>query len=102
MRADYYKEEVEEESEVEDESEEESEGEDESEKEKEPPRISRSFKTDHCVICMENQPNILFYDCMHICVCSNCEENTLNRCPYCRAIAIEKICIQKNMQVNFF
>ena len=59
----------------------------------EPSRISRSFKTDHCVICMENPPNVLFYKCMHICTCSNCKENTLNRCPYCRAIAIEKICI---------
>ena len=88
LRADYYKEEVEEESEVEDELEEEKE-----EEEEEPPRISRSFKTDHCVICMENQPKFLFYACMHISVYSNCEENTLNHCPYCRAIMIEKICI---------
>ena len=59
----------------------------------EPHRVSRSFRTDHCVICMGSSPNILFYDCMHICTCSNCKENACNRCPYCRAIVIEKIYI---------
>ena len=59
----------------------------------EPLKPLKSFKTDHCVICMKKPPNILFYNCMHICTFSNCEENTLNCCPYCRAIVIETICI---------
>ena len=77
-----------------DEQDEEEEDEDEEEEEKEEEPL-KPLKTDHCVICMENPPNIFFYNCMHICTCSNCEVNTLNRCPYCRAIAIEKICIKK-------
>ena len=60
----------------------------------EPVKITKAFKADQCVICLTNLPNILFYDCMHICTCLECEElNPLNSCPYCRAIAIEKNCI---------
>ena len=62
----------------------------------EPVKTTKSFKTEQCVICLTNQPNILFYDCMHICTCLECEEfKPLNSCPYCRAIAIEKNCILK-------
>ena len=62
--------------------------------EEEPVKITKLFKTDQCVICLNNQPNILFYDCMHICTCLECEElKPLNSCPNCRAIAIEKNCI---------
>ena len=60
----------------------------------EPVKITKSLKMDQCVICLNNQPNILFYDCMHICTCLECEElKPLNSCPYCRAIAIKNICI---------
>ena len=64
--------------------------------EDEPPRLTRSFKTDHCVICMDNPSNILFYDCMHICTCSECEENRpLHACPYCKTRTVEKIVFKK-------
>ena len=60
----------------------------------EPVKITQAFKTDQYVICLTNQLNILFYDCMHIWTCLECKElNPLNSCPYCRATAIENICI---------
>ena len=29
----------------------------------------KTFKTDDCVICLDNKPNVLFCNCGHICVC---------------------------------
>ena len=55
---------------------------DEENDEETPPKLTKSYKTEHCVICMEKEANILFYDCMHICICLGCEENShLNQCP---------------------
>ena len=57
----------------------------------EPPKLSTSFKPDKCVLCLSNEPNILFSNSKHICICLECEEiNPLNSCPYCRSIVIEK------------
>ena len=57
---------------------------DESEDE-EPPRVSMPFKTDKCVVCLNNEPKILFYNCLHYCVCSECKEtNPFRKCPSCR------------------
>ena len=95
MRADYYNEEVEEESEAEDESEveEEWEVEDESEKE-EPPKVSKSFKTDQCVVCLSKEPSVLFLECLHYCVCLECEETSpFRKCPSCRKSIETKVII---------
>ena len=60
----------------------------------EQPRLTNSFKTDQCVICLRTEPNISCYDCMHICICLECERiRLLNTGPYCRAVVLEKICI---------
>ena len=60
----------------------------------ETPTITKSFKPDKCVICLSNEPNILFSNCNHICICLECEEvNPLNSCPYCRSNVIKKKCI---------
>ena len=89
LRADYYKEEVKEESEVEDESEEEKE-----EEEEEQSKVSRSFKTDQCVVCLSKEPRILFFNCLHYCVCSECEEaNPFRKCPSCRTRIETKVMI---------
>ena len=29
----------------------------------------KSYKEDKCVVCLNNEPKILFYDCVHYCVC---------------------------------
>ena len=86
--ADYYIEEIEGEEEEEDIEVEITRGEDEDE---ETPKVTKSFKPDKCVICLSNEPNILFSNCKHICICLECKEvNPLNSCPYCRSIVIEK------------
>ena len=46
---------------------------------------SQSFKSDECVICLTNQPNILFCNCGHIRICKECDKiRTLSVCPVCK------------------
>ena len=56
--------------------------------ENEEPRIinaSQSFKSNECVICLTNPPNILFCNCGHLCLCSECErKKNSNKCFICR------------------
>ena len=45
----------------------------------------QSFKSDECVICLTNQPNILFCNCGHICICGKCNKlKSLSTCPICK------------------
>ena len=38
-----------------------------------------------CVICLENKSNILYLDCLHVCVCNVCDsKGKFNKCPLCR------------------
>ena len=38
-----------------------------------------------CIICFENKPNILFLECLHVCVCNVCDsKDRFNKCPMCR------------------
>ena len=47
--------------------------------------IKTPIKEDECVVCYENKPNILFTDCLHICVCLECDKTgNFNKCPICR------------------
>ena len=39
-----------------------------------PPTPLKSFRTDTCVISLIKEPNILFTDCRHICICLECEK----------------------------
>ena len=46
---------------------------------------SQCFKSENCVICLNNPPNVLFCNCGHICFCSECEKlKNSNRCPLCK------------------
>ena len=46
---------------------------------------SLSFKSNECVICLTNPPNVLFCNCGHLCLCSECERKKLsNKCPICK------------------
>ena len=64
------------------------EGEEESEEEsKEEPviNIDKSFKSDECVICLTNLPNVLFCYCGHLCFCEERDKvETLNTFPVCK------------------
>ena len=59
-----------------------SEEEDDSEDE-EPPR--KTITESECIICFENKPNILFLECLHVCVCNVCDsKGKFSKCPICR------------------
>ena len=46
---------------------------------------SLSFKSNECVICLTNPPNVLFCNCGHPCLCSKCERKKIsNKCPICK------------------
>ena len=46
---------------------------------------SQSFKSNECVICLTNPPNVLFCNCGHLCLCSECERKKIsNKCPICK------------------
>ena len=61
--------------------------EDEKETDEEPKIInpSKIFKSDECIICMDNKPNILFCNCGHISICAECYKlKSLSACPICK------------------
>ena len=58
------------------------------------PHLNKSFKTETCVICLTNKPNILLYDCNHTCICLSCNsQGQILDCPTCRKTIVEKILI---------
>ena len=64
----------------------------------EPKPLEESFRIDKCVICLENEPNILFTDCNHICTCSECEKIKQSvKCSYCRTEISRRIKIKKKI-----
>ena len=47
----------------------------------------KTYKTDECVICMENKSYVLYCDCGHICICEECIKiKRFNRCPICKTL----------------
>ena len=46
---------------------------------------SKIFKSEECVICLTNQPTILFCNCGHLCNCAECYKfKSLSACPVCK------------------
>ena len=47
--------------------------------------IKKTITASECIICFENKPNMLFLDCMHLCVCNGCDsKGKFYKCPMCR------------------
>ena len=47
--------------------------------------LFKIFKSDECIICLTNQPNVLFCNCGHLCYCVKCYKiKTLSTCPICK------------------
>ena len=47
--------------------------------------LFKIFKSDECIICMVNKPNILFCNCGHLCECDKCYKiKTPSTCPICK------------------
>ena len=53
------------------------------------------FKSEKCIICLNNPSNVLFCFCGHIPICSECNEiNPLDNCPICKTKNIVKRIIE--------
>ena len=47
--------------------------------------LFKIFKSDECIICMTNKPNIIFCNCGHLCYCVKCYKiKTPSTCPICK------------------
>ena len=46
---------------------------------------NKTFKTEECLICTENIPNVIFCGCGHLCVCDECVKTYRSyKCPMCK------------------
>ena len=64
----------------------------EEEEEEKPITVIKSFREDKCVVCLSKELKVLVYDCMHYCVCLECEEiKPFGSCPCCRTCISTKI-----------
>ena len=47
--------------------------------------IKNTITESECIICFENKSNILYLECLHVCVCNVCDsKGRFNKCPLCR------------------
>ena len=47
--------------------------------------LFKIFKSDECIICLTNKPNIIFCNCGHLCYCVKCYKiKTFSTCPICK------------------
>ena len=54
------------------------------EKEKLSINYFKTFKLEQCVICLEEEPKVLFCNCGHICICEKCASHRYDNCPVCK------------------
>ena len=55
---------------------------------------TETYREDYCVICLEEEPNILYLDCGHIAVCDRCDRSKKTgryKCDMCRSRVFERI-----------
>ena len=61
-----------------------SDGSDDEEKEELSINDFKTFKLEQCVICLEEEPKVLFCNCGHICICEKCLVRRYDNCPVCK------------------
>ena len=45
----------------------------------------KTISETECIVCFENKPNLLYSECLHICVCVSCDtKGKFTKCPLCR------------------
>ena len=44
----------------------------------------KTFKLEQCVICLEEEPKVLFCNCGHLCICEKCLVRRFDNCPVCK------------------
>ena len=46
---------------------------------------SKIFKSEECIICLSNHPDVLFCNCGHIPICVECsKKKKFTECPVCK------------------
>ena len=60
------------------------ESEEENTREEFPINDYKTFKSDQCVICLEEEPKVLFCSCGHLCICEKCASHRYDNCPVCK------------------
>ena len=57
-----------------------------------PPKLELAFRNDKCSICLDNKSDVLILPCLHISVCSLCDNiGNLTKCSVCRGVIFRKI-----------
>ena len=47
--------------------------------------VKKTITEPECIICFEKTPNMLYTDCLHLCVCNVCDsKGRFSKCPLCR------------------
>ena len=47
--------------------------------------VKKTITESECIICFENKPNMLYTDCLHLCICNSCDrKGKFTKCPLCR------------------
>ena len=44
----------------------------------------KTFKLEQCVICLKEEPKVLFCNCGHLCICEKCLVRRFDNCPVCK------------------
>ena len=44
----------------------------------------KTFKLEQCVICLVEEPKVLFCNCGHLCICEKCLVHRYDNCPVCK------------------
>ena len=61
--------------------------EDDLEEDPAPVAVSEPFHSDQCVVCLSKKPELLFVNCLHRCMCLECEKTSpFHKCPSCRTL----------------
>ena len=48
--------------------------------------VKKTITESECIVCFENKSNMLYTDCLHLCVCNSCDrKGKFTKCPICRA-----------------
>ena len=48
--------------------------------------VKKTITEPECIICFGNKSNMLYLECLHVCVCNVCDsKGRFNKCPMCRA-----------------
>ena len=61
----------------------------------EPTPLKKAVFEKECIVCFEKQPDILYIECLHRCICVSCDtKGEFKKCPMCRTKINNRIKLQ--------